>query len=173
MIKNQSAKSRIVKHKFAGQGIVEFALVIPIILTLIFGIFEVGRAYWIYSAVTNSSREAARFASSVSDNGFGTPNYLDCPAIRAAAKRIGEPGQVVDADINISYDEGPSGVSIGSCPVPSYAVELGDRVVVSVTGHFQPLDAMPLFSFPSFDFTSVSRRTIIKDVDLLSTPVSP
>ncbi len=39
------------KRKFKGQGLVEFALVIPILLLLVFGIIEAGRLLFIYSAV--------------------------------------------------------------------------------------------------------------------------
>ena len=172
IMKIKTSSPRKKGYFFRGQGMVEFALVIPVLLTLIFGIFEVGRAYWIYSAVTTSSREAARLGSSVGDNGSGIPNYLDCDAIRAAAKRLGQPGQVVDADITITYDDGPSGNNIGSCPVAANALQLGDRIVVTVIGHFDPIPAMPLISLPTFDITSVSRRTIIKALNLASTAFS-
>lgn len=45
-----------------GQALVEFALVLPIFLLLMFGIFDVGRAVFAYNAITNSAREAARLA---------------------------------------------------------------------------------------------------------------
>jgi Flp pilus assembly protein TadG len=46
-----------------GQAMVEFALVLPLLLLLIFGIFDFGRAinYWIDA--THMSNEAARYAS--------------------------------------------------------------------------------------------------------------
>ncbi len=159
-------------HFSPGQGIVEFALVIPILLTLMFGIFEFGRAFWIYSAVTSASREAARYGSSVSDNGSGTPYYLDCDGIRAAARRIGGPGQVIDSDISITYEEGPGGSVIGTCPINPLQVVLGNRVVVVVVGHFEPSSAIPFVDLPSIEFTSESRRTIIKNVNIESTAVA-
>ena len=161
-----SIKKKIQSIKSGGQGIVEFALVIPILLTMIFGIFEAGRALWIYSAVTTASREAARYGSSVSDNDSGTPFYLDCVGIRAAAKRIGAVGNVGDADISITYDSGPETSSIGSCPVTENDIALGDRVIVQVTGFFNPAPAIPLFDFPTFNIVSVTRRTILKEISL-------
>ncbi len=159
-------KKKIQSIRSGGQGIVEFALVIPILLTMIFGIFEAGRAMWIYSAVTTASREAARYGSSVSDNDSGTPFYLDCTGIRAAAKRIGAVGNVGDEDISISYDNGPGTSSIGSCPVDEDDIVLGDRVIVQVTGYFNPAPAIPLFDFPTFNINSVTRRTILKELVL-------
>jgi TadE-like protein len=45
-----------------GQGLVEFALVLPIILLLMFAVFDAGRAVVQYSALTNAAREGARMA---------------------------------------------------------------------------------------------------------------
>jgi len=54
-----------------GQSLVESALTIPLVLLLIFVFLDLGRAIYFYSALANSVREGARFASV-------TPlNYLD------------------------------------------------------------------------------------------------
>lgn len=45
-----------------GQGLVETALVAPILIFLLLGLFEVGYALRSYLVLTNASREAARFA---------------------------------------------------------------------------------------------------------------
>jgi hypothetical protein len=45
-----------------GQGLVEFALVIPVILLLLFGIFDLGRAVYAYSTIANAARQASRLA---------------------------------------------------------------------------------------------------------------
>lgn len=157
-----------------GQGLVEFALVIPILLTLIFGLFEAGRAVWVYTSVAAGSREAARLGSSVSDNGSGTPYYLDCDAIRAQAKRMAAAANVTDDDVTIWYQENPSDEEpgLGYCPVSAGNISVGDRVVVKIVGHFTPAAAMPLFTFPTFDITSETRRTIIKEARLSSTGTS-
>ena len=157
----------MMKKTETGQGIVEFALVIPIILVLIVGIFEAGRAIWIYSAVTNASREAARYGSAAGDNGSGTPRYIDCAGIRAIARQQGAPGNVQNADITISYDSGPGTSSKGSCPVSAGSIVLGDRIIVQVVGHFTPAAYVPIFRFPSFNITSLLRKTIIKEVNLI------
>lgn len=46
-----------------GDGLVEFALVLPVLLLLIFGILDGGRAVYAYHVVANSAREGARYAS--------------------------------------------------------------------------------------------------------------
>jgi len=45
-----------------GQALVEFALVIPIFLLVLVGIFEGGRAVYIYNALSNGVREGLREA---------------------------------------------------------------------------------------------------------------
>lgn len=45
-----------------GQAIVEFALVAPIFLLLVFGVVEFGKAWMTYQAMTDAAREGARVA---------------------------------------------------------------------------------------------------------------
>jgi Flp pilus assembly protein TadG len=45
-----------------GQALVEFALVLPIALMLLLGVFDLGRAVFIYNTLTNAAREGARLA---------------------------------------------------------------------------------------------------------------
>jgi Flp pilus assembly protein TadG len=50
-----------------GQSIVEFALILPLFLVLVFGIVEFGRAYIVYVTVTNAAREGARLGTTGAD----------------------------------------------------------------------------------------------------------
>lgn len=45
-----------------GQALVEFALVLPLFLTLVLGIFDIGRVIWAHNSLENAAREAARYA---------------------------------------------------------------------------------------------------------------
>lgn len=144
---------------------VEFALVIPVLLLIILGIFEAGRALYVYQSVVSASREAARLGSGAGEVS-GTPAYIDCNAIRNRAIQLGRPGNVTPANVLITYDSGPGTSSIGSCPVAANDIDLGDRIIVQVTGTFQPGPVIPIFRFPTLTFTSTTRRTIVKEVDL-------
>ena len=46
-----------------GQELVEFAIILPIFALIIFGIFDLGRAVYYYSAMSNAVREGARYGS--------------------------------------------------------------------------------------------------------------
>ncbi|GAI52994.1 unnamed protein product, partial [marine sediment metagenome] len=72
-------------RKKSAQGLVEFALVLPLLLLLILGIIEAGRLLFIYSAVNTASREAARYGSAAGDVGGYVAHYEDCAGIRARA----------------------------------------------------------------------------------------
>ena len=45
-----------------GQSLVEMAIVLPILLALVIGIFELGRAWNVHQVITNAAREGARTA---------------------------------------------------------------------------------------------------------------
>jgi hypothetical protein len=46
-----------------GQGLMEFALVLPVFLALLLGTVDIGRAIWANNTVANAAREAARYAA--------------------------------------------------------------------------------------------------------------
>lgn len=47
----------------SGGAIVEFALVVTILITILAGIVEFGRSFWYYNALTKVTRDAARLLS--------------------------------------------------------------------------------------------------------------
>jgi Flp pilus assembly protein TadG len=55
----------VIRHRdrSRGQGLGEFALVLPIFLTILIGMVDLGRAVWANNSVANAAREAARFAA--------------------------------------------------------------------------------------------------------------
>ncbi len=50
-----------------GQTLVEFALVLPMLLILMFGIVDFGRAFYTWLTVTNAAREGARVGATQMD----------------------------------------------------------------------------------------------------------
>jgi Flp pilus assembly protein TadG len=76
-----SSRSRRLHRRGArGQGLVEFALVAPLLLALAFGIFDFGRGMSANVTVTNASREGARWLSTQASNLTSSTNYGSyCP----------------------------------------------------------------------------------------------
>ena len=50
------------RFRALGQGLVEFSLVLPIFLVMIFGIIDIGRVIWANDVLANAAREGARYA---------------------------------------------------------------------------------------------------------------
>ena len=53
---------RLLHRRRTGQGLVEFALVFPIFIMLLLGVFDIGRAVFAYNEITNAAREGVRIA---------------------------------------------------------------------------------------------------------------
>ena len=152
---------------------VEFAIVAPILFALLFGIFEFGRMVFVYSAVTNASREAVRYASAVGYDDYGEIKYKHCAGIRERARRSAYFMNLQDADITIEYDKGPGTAVFHICTGtvdPGYFISSGDRVLVTVTAEYRPYTK--LVPFGSRTFISSSARTILGYVALTTTPGS-
>jgi len=154
-----------------GQGMVELALTLPIFLTLVYGIFEVGRAIFMYSAVLNASRDAARYAAATGKNSSGVEYYRDCSGIIAHAEKV---SAFVDLSaVTINYDHGPVDSSqklidvpsFGSCPLDSTKkLEAGDRVIVTVKATFDPI--VPLLNLGDIPITATTARSVVTEVDI-------
>ena len=65
------------RRQFRGQDLVEYALLLPLMLIMIMGIFDLGRITFFYSTIVNISREGAR---------YGVVHQCDTPGVIAAAK---------------------------------------------------------------------------------------
>ena len=56
------------KHGERGANLAEFALVAPLLIFLVFGIVDLGRAFYGYVVITNAVREGARYGSRFTDD---------------------------------------------------------------------------------------------------------
>ena len=123
------------------QGMVEFALVLPLLLVVMLAVIEFGRLLFIYSAVFTASREAARYGAATGITSGNTARYQDCTGMRAAAMHIGDLVGISNSDIAISYDNG-TGSTIGGCPVNGLGpadITLGD--IIRIKDKSKPADA--------------------------------
>ncbi len=161
------------------QGMVEFALVLPVVLILMLGIIEAGRLLVAYSAVYTASREAVRYGTGNGISESGRMYFQDCTGMRSAATRVGSIGGVRADDVDIRYDHGPleeppAFTALDQCDeIANYPNEnniaLGDRVIVRVTTEWNPI--VPLVNLPPITVSSTTARTVIRDVDVMGTPL--
>jgi hypothetical protein len=161
-------RERNIQPKSKAQGMVEFALILPLLVALLFGVIEFGRMLFVYSVVYTSSREGARYGSAAGDdNPAGVPNYLDCDGIRGATERLAILANV--QQIIIAYDEGTdaNGNSINRVAgCPNYNIVGGKhRISVEVVADYSTF--IPLPSVPStFQIRSENARTIMSDIEI-------
>ncbi len=60
--------ARRFRQSEAGQSLVEFTLVLPLLLVMLFAIVDFGRAFYTDSILTNAAREGARMAAVQGDS---------------------------------------------------------------------------------------------------------
>ena len=162
---------KLKKHGYKGQAIAEFAIALPVLLLLLLGIFEVGRAVFIYSSVTNASRNASRYASAVGYEDTGTYlKYIYCDGIKDVAEKSAYLMNPSDLTITISYGAAPPDIdSKGYCTAiggndSSINVDTGDRVTVIVDAEYKPM--LNLIPIEPRTIRSKSSRTILGIIDL-------
>ena len=156
------------KRFYNGQAMAEFALVLPILLLVLYGVIEVGRAFFIYASVNNASREAVRFGSSDCNELNCVPLYQNCAAIRAKARQTGLLLNLQDSQIVIQYDDGlnpatgaPTAIKDTCDGAVDAAVDVdsGDRIIVTVNAPYSPI--IPLVpQLTARTFQSRTARTI-------------
>lgn len=56
------SRAALFRRSDEGQAVVEFALIVPVLLLLVLGVFEFGRAWSAHQALTDAAREGARTA---------------------------------------------------------------------------------------------------------------
>ncbi|MEJ5224751.1 MAG: TadE/TadG family type IV pilus assembly protein [Anaerolineales bacterium] len=146
------------------QAMVEFALVLPILMLIIIGVFEAGRLLFYYVAVNTASRDAARYGATVGTNG-GVPHYYDCATMTQIAQSRGFIATI--SNVTIQYDHGPqaNGVNptaFGTCAAQPELVD-GDRVVVTAEALFTPIvkELGGVRIFNDITVRSTSYRTIM------------
>jgi hypothetical protein len=100
----------------AGQGTVEFALLLVPLLLLVFGITDFSRVFSAKSDLEHGVREAAV---------FGTTHSGDGPGIRAQVEQQGRAGgfTITDEEIQVAYYDPTLQYRIGSYPSGAMAFE--------------------------------------------------
>ncbi len=124
-------------HK--GQALVEFMLVVPILILIIVGVFDLGFGVYAYNVVSNSAREGARYGITKPDDPPGMTN-------QAISKSIG-------LDPSLITVVGPQCTDSNNNPSPC---TFGNNLTITVRYNFRPVT---LF-FASFTVTGKSTMTI-------------
>lgn len=156
-----------------GQTLVEFALILPIFLLMVFGLVDMGRYVYLNSTLSQAAREAARQASVEAywvgsvDPSCNTDGGPVCPAdvaalrtnALAAGNRMMTPnGSITLAHLYTSCDR-------GTAPTGAWVTQTcarrapGDLVSVRVVMVFTPIT--PVIGQMFTSITSVASATMV------------
>jgi Flp pilus assembly protein TadG len=125
--RQNSARCAIKRARWTGKGsrkgatLVEFAIVVPIYLLLVFGIIEYGRMIMVQQVITNAAREGARVG--VLDNSTSAD-------VTTAANRFLSPA-------------GISSATISATPSPPSSAAYASLVTVTVSVPYNSVSWLP------------------------------
>ena len=134
-----------------GQSLVEFAVALPIIVLLIFGVIDLGRAVYTYNTLSEAARQASRLAIVDQDQSrVAAEAAAYAPAIALAA-----------ADVDVCFKSALTPERDCASPATDNCVpmRIGCLGIVTTNSTFQPFT--PLINL------------IVSSIDLSSTSVAP
>ena len=129
-------KDRLLDER--GQSLIEFALILTLVLSLLFGITEFGRAWYYSNVLTNGVRSGARYAATLGNNtGFVTKVH-DFTVSQVVSSIPQDNIQVVVTAVDTNNNNKP----------PNSGLTAGDAVTVTVTYDFNVLSGsiIPFFT---------------------------
>jgi hypothetical protein len=125
--------NRTLIHHQSGQSMVEFALVLPLMVLIVAGIIDLGRAFFASITITNAAREGAR---------YGTLHPADSAGMKATAVLEAQNSGITLAVGNVTLTCPPS-----SNPMPPAGCIRGLPLRVTVSYNYN--DMIFRFFFPS------------------------
>ncbi|NJD27675.1 MAG: hypothetical protein FIA92_05205 [Chloroflexi bacterium] len=144
------------RHPTRGQAFVELALVLPVLLVLVLAGVDLGRLFFAQIAVTNAAREGAMVAAEDPTSYSGgnpcdaTTNAVTCAAVNESQGFVA----VTPADVTMTC-------------TPACAKAYGNKVTVTVTGHFTVLTPI-IWVFTGGQNVTFQRQAT---ADVIVTPV--
>ena len=146
------------RRRSSGQSLVEFSLILPILLLLLFGVIEFARFLFSYESLNNAVREGSRYA-------IVHGSSSNCPS--------GPVPSYVDESLNPCYD--PSGTNVGNAirkfaftfaqssdlviGTPQWSPNNARGSVVTVTATYTFRLLLPL-PFPPINMTATSTDVV-------------
>lgn len=101
-------------RKSPGQSLVEFALILPLFLVLIMGLFDIGRAVLYYAVINTAVREGTRYAIVQPNSGYDSlgeksfdcgspPNATDLNICNEVKDKFFNIGDLGSSTITVNY----------------------------------------------------------------------
>jgi hypothetical protein len=157
------------RTRVPGQGLVEFALILPILLFLVAGIVDFGRVMFTYAMASNALRDAVRRAE-IFGYADTTPSYLQCQTMVDTASRVMFARNITIAIWFIKESDvsktpiylKQAGQNCGASTVTDSQLATGDMLVISSTGTIPFITPILSTAIPALSWKYSAERTIVK-----------
>ena len=140
MHQEENKKSILLKLSTRGQGLLEFALLVPLLVLIVFGAIDLARAYHAEVTITNASREGARLAMRINNFNDTQANKLQAIRDRVVAEAGTSGVQILPGNVTVNC-------GIGYAP----PCTSGSPIRVTVNYEFTLL--MGAYFLPSIDMS--------------------
>jgi Flp pilus assembly protein TadG len=131
-------------HRSRGQGLVEFALVLPIMLFLFMMLFDFGRAVYAYSTVADAARQGVRYA------------IVNQTTVTIQGKAAGAATALGIAPASVAVAFHPAGTTVGTCS----PLDLGCVAEVQVPYRWTAITPIIADVIGQIDMSSTARMPI-------------
>lgn len=85
-------------HGERGQSLVEFALITPLLILIVMGVFDLGRAAYAYAVIASAAREGARYGTTDPTNSYAIASVavanttgLEFPKLAVSSQCVPDP----------------------------------------------------------------------------------
>jgi len=120
---------RLRPKKEEGASLVEFAILAPLFVVLLFGLVEFGLAMYSKGMVTNASREGARFGVV-----YATPRKTTAEITSKVQEYLANAGFLSTVNINVTGAQGTSGTPLTVSVTYPYVFQVLPNFVAGFTG---------------------------------------
>ena len=119
-----------------GSAIIEMALIVPMMMALILGMFSFGIILNNYLLVTSAAGAGARALALSRGSGLADPCAIAVTAAKNAAPTLRQDGMtpsIIWTTVNASGTATPTSYTTGSCPGLASQLSEGDNIQMSIT----------------------------------------
>ncbi|MEP7159186.1 MAG: TadE/TadG family type IV pilus assembly protein [Chloroflexota bacterium] len=137
-----------------GQGLVEFALILPVIVLVVFGLFDLGRGVFAANTLAQAARQASRTA--IVDQ--------DTSRVKAIAIANAPTLGLTNSNVSVCFKTDDSTQTNCNSPTtnncPQATRVIGCLAIVTVTLNYAPMTPVLSTLWPSIPLTSTSIQAI-------------
>ncbi len=149
------------------QGLVEFALILPLFVILIIGMTDFTLLVATQTSMATGTRNASRYGATSGKNADGVAHYDDCAGMR---EMVWSATLFASPSVEISYDpDGPGGLPpVEYCQAGTAAddieVAMGGQVTVNSATTYSPVARYFLQVIPDLPLESESSHSLLMDI---------